>query len=179
MSMSKVKVALGFLLTVSALGVGVGVSQHARPGGGHVGAGRVTTPRATEANGSQWPCEDPPVFGRDYAGGFRSVRGFEFRGVGPDINGFKVGGDFLFLNSTEYQIPVRANDQIYLVGFVDSGTVERNWEITNYRVSAGVGVRIVVPMLGPMPIALDFAFPLNRTGTDREQVFNFWVGYFH
>ena len=33
----------------------------------------------------------------------------QFRGVGPDINGFKVGGDFMFLNSIEYQVPVRAN----------------------------------------------------------------------
>ena len=41
--------------------------------------------------------------------------------MGPDINSFKVGGDFLFLNSAEYQIPVRANDQIFLVGFIDSG----------------------------------------------------------
>ena len=178
MSMSKVKVALGFLLTVSALGVGVGVSQHARPGGGHVGAGRVTTPRATEANGSQWPCEDPPVFGRDYAGGFRSVRGFEFRGVGPDINGFKVGGDFLFLNSTEYQIPVRANDQTYLVGFIDSGTVESRTEMKDYRVSAGVGARSGTTMLGPVPIALDFGFPVVNRPEAPEQLFSFWIGFF-
>jgi outer membrane protein insertion porin family len=120
-----------------------------------------------------------PVFERQYAGGFTTIRGFQFRGVGPNDDGFMVGGNFMLLNSLEYQIPLRANDQIYLVGFIDSGTVERNVEITNYRVSAGLGVRLVVPMLGPMPIALDFAFPLNRTGTDREQVFNFWVGYFH
>lgn len=120
-----------------------------------------------------------PVFERQYAGGFTTIRGFQFRGVGPNEDGFMVGGNFMWLNSLEYQIPIRANDQIYMVGFVDSGTVERNFEITNYRVSAGVGVRIVVPMLGPMPIALDFAFPLNKSGTDREQIFNFWVGYFH
>ena len=116
------------------------------------------SPEAREANGSQWPCEGPLAFGRYYAGGFRSMRGFEFRGVGPDINGFKAGGDSLFLNSAEYQIPVRANDQIYRVSFIDLGTVESRTELEDYRVSAGVGARIVVPMLGPVPIALDSSF---------------------
>ena len=71
-----------------------------------------------------WAGDDTPVYERFYAGGIRSLRGFEFRGVGPIENGFNVGGDFMFLNSVEYQVPVLANDQIYFVGFVDSGTVE-------------------------------------------------------
>jgi outer membrane protein assembly factor BamA len=120
-----------------------------------------------------------PVYERFYAGGFQSMRGFEFRGVGPAINGFEVGGDFLFLNSLEYQIPLRANDQIYIVGFVDSGTVERRVELDNYRVAAGVGLRIIVPMLGPVPIALDFGFPIVKAAEDKEQIFSFWVGFFH
>lgn len=120
-----------------------------------------------------------PVYERFFAGGFRSLRGFEFRGVGPNVDGFMVGGDFMFLNSIEYQLPVLANDQLYFVGFVDSGTVEENITIQNYRVSAGVGVRVVVPMLGPVPIALDFGFPIVKAPTDREQVFSFWVGFFH
>ncbi|MBI1918229.1 MAG: outer membrane protein assembly factor BamA [Planctomycetes bacterium] len=119
-----------------------------------------------------------PVFERFYAGGFRSLRGFQFRGVGPDDSGFKVGGDFLFLNSLEYQLPVTAGDNLYLVGFVDSGTVERTVEIKDYRVSAGVGVRFTVPMLGPVPIALDFGFPIVRGAHDRQQVFSFWLGFF-
>jgi outer membrane protein insertion porin family len=106
------------------------------------------------------------------------MRGFEFRGVGPDINGFNVGGDFLFLNSAEYQIPVRANDQIYLGGFVDSGTVESRTGLKDYRVPAGVGARIVVPMLGPVPIALDFGFPVVNRPEAPEQLFSFWIGFF-
>jgi outer membrane protein assembly factor BamA len=120
-----------------------------------------------------------PVYERFFAGGFRTMRGFEFRGVGPDVNGFKVGGDFLFLNSLEYQLPIKANDQFYLVGFVDSGTVERRVDIKDYRVSAGVGARIVVPMLGPVPIALDFGFPIVKAEQDNKQIFSFWVGFFH
>jgi outer membrane protein assembly complex protein YaeT len=119
-----------------------------------------------------------PIYERFYAGGFQSLRGFEFRGVGPDVDGFKIGGDFMFLNSLEYQIPVRANDQLYFVAFVDSGTVEPRVEIKDYRVSAGFGARIVVPMLGPVPIALDFGFPIVKGPNDKEQVFSFGVGMF-
>ncbi len=82
------------------------------------------------------------------------------------------------LNSLEYQIPVKANDQIYLVGFVDGGTVApRINEIDNYRVAAGFGVRFVLPMLGPVPIALDLGFPLHKAPSDQTQIFNFWMGF--
>jgi outer membrane protein assembly complex protein YaeT len=120
-----------------------------------------------------------PFFERFYAGGFRTIRGFQFRGVGPNLNGFMTGGDFMFLNSAEYQIPVRANDQIWLVGFVDTGTVESSVEIRNYRVTVGTGVRFTVPMLGPMPIALDFGVPIVQAPSDRQQIFSFWMGFFH
>lgn len=120
-----------------------------------------------------------PVFERFYAGGFRTLRGFEFRGVGPDDNGFKTGGKFMLLNSLEYQIPIRANDMLYTVFFVDGGTVERDVELKNYRVTAGAGLRIVVPMLGPVPIALDFGFPIAKARGDRDQIFSFWLGFFN
>ena len=61
----------------------------------------------------------------------------------------------MWLNSVEYQIPVLANDMIYFVPFVDSGTVEQNVSIDNYRVAAGVGARITVPLLSQVPIAAD------------------------
>jgi outer membrane protein assembly factor BamA len=126
-----------------------------------------------------WAGANAPVYERFYAGGFSSMRGFEFRGVGPFIDGYNIGGDFMFLNSMEYQIPIKANDQIYLVGFVDSGTVERRVEIDNYRVAVGGGIRLVVPLLGPVPIALDLGFPLVKAPGDRDQIFSFWVGFFH
>jgi outer membrane protein assembly complex protein YaeT len=128
---------------------------------------------------TSWCGSNAPVFERFYAGGFRSLRGFEFRGVGPSINGFKIGGDFMFLNSLELQIPILANDNLYAVTFVDTGTVEENVSISDYRVSVGFGLRIVVPMLGPVPIALDFGFPIVKESFDNKQVFSFWVGFFN
>lgn len=119
-----------------------------------------------------------PVFERFYAGGFRSLRGFSFRGVGPYQNDLNVGGTFAFLNSMEYQIPLMANDKLYAVAFVDHGTVESSVKIENYRVSVGFGLRVVVPAMGPLPIALDFAFPLTKGPFDNKQIFSFYVGWF-
>src|SRR5262249_44129552 len=130
-------------------------------------------------NETSWAGENAPVFERFYAGGFRSIRGFRFRGVGPDVNGFKVGGNFLFLNSAEWQVPILATDQLYAVGFVDSGTDETSVKLDTYRVTAGFGMRIVVPMLGPVPIALDFGFPIVKAASDQKQVFSFWLGFFN
>jgi len=126
-----------------------------------------------------WAGSETPFFERYYAGGYHSMRGFEFRGISPTIDGYAVGGDFMFLNSLEYQIPILANDQLYGVFFVDSGTVESSVEIKDYRVAVGAGLRIVVPMLGPVPIALDLGFPIVKGPNDHEQVFSFWVGFFH
>src|SRR5262249_3112850 len=125
-----------------------------------------------------WASDNTPVYERYFGGGFRSIRGFQFRGVGPYVNGYNVGGDWMFLASAEYQAPVRAADNVFVVGFVDSGTVSpniRDWD--TYRVSAGFGVRFVVPMLGPVPIALDFGFPIVKGPHDQQQVFNFFMGF--
>ncbi|MDB5309489.1 MAG: bamA [Gemmataceae bacterium] len=119
-----------------------------------------------------------PVYERFYAGGFRSLRGFTFRGVGPVENDLHTGGTFSFLNTVEYQVPILQNDRLFFVTFLDHGTVEQTVEIKNYRVSAGFGFRINVPALGPLPIALDFAFPLNQAPGDNKQLFSFYVGLF-
>jgi outer membrane protein assembly complex protein YaeT len=124
-----------------------------------------------------WQGDDAPIFERFYAGGFRTLRGFDFRGVGPDENGFKVGGHFMLLGSVEYQIPILQNDMLYAVAFSDFGTVESELDIKDFRVSAGVGLRIIVPMFGPVPIALDWAYPIVKKDTDERQIFAFFVGF--
>ena len=53
---------------------------------------------------------------------------------------------------------------------ITSRALGADWPIRN--------VRIVVPMLGPVPIALDFGFPIVKSSTDNTQVFNFWMGFF-
>jgi len=220
MSVIKVKVGLAVSLTLVALGVGIGVSQHARPVGEHSSSGRQARPVTGPMIGNQQAPSDALVFGRYYAGGFHSLRGFEFGGVSPKatdatsgceepeafdhrakdtrvivqeqrtgnlmfgqgvnsdaglvgsivlnernfnlmrpptsfgdlfgsnafrgagqefrietapgtVEGFKPGGDFTTLSTIEYQVPVRANDSIFLVAFVDGGTVVQNVDRKN------------------------------------------------
>ncbi|MFO0807350.1 MAG: outer membrane protein assembly factor BamA [Gemmataceae bacterium] len=130
-------------------------------------------------NQTSFAGSNTPVYERFYAGGFRSLRGFSFRGVGPYEQGLNVGGTFSFLNSVEYQVPLLASDKLFAVGFVDSGTVESKVQFNDYRVSAGFGFRIQVPMLGPVPIALDFGFPIVKGPSDNKQIFSFWLGFFN
>ena len=112
-------------------------------------------------------------------GVYRPTRGgFTFRGVGPYENNLNVGGTFAFLNTLEYQLPLLASDKLWFVTFVDHGTVERDVSIRDYRVSVGAGLRVVVPALGPLPIALDFAYPLTKSPFDQKQIFSFYVGWF-
>jgi outer membrane protein assembly complex protein YaeT len=125
----------------------------------------------------QWTGDNTPVYDRIYGGGFHSLRGFEFRGIGPFVNGFNTGGDFAFLNTIEYQIPILANDKFYLVAFCDHGTVESKVNLNNYRVSAGFGFRVVTPLTGPVPLAFDFGFPIVKAPSDIKQIFAFYVGF--
>jgi len=123
-----------------------------------------------------WTGEDTPIFERFYAGGFQSFRGFFFRGVSPLEQGVYVGGDWMVLGSVEYQLPVLANEMIKFVTFSDFGTVTDNVSLEDFRVSVGAGLRITVPMMGPTPIALDWAIPLAQKDTDRTQLFSFYIG---
>jgi outer membrane protein insertion porin family len=116
--------------------------------------------------------DNTPVYDSFFAGGYSTMRGFDFRGASP-----LAGGDFMWLNTLEYMFPLTADDMVNGVVFCDFGTVEPTTKIENFRVSPGVGLRIQVPAMGPAPIALDFAWPVSRADTDELQVFQFNVGF--
>ena len=129
-----------------------------------------------------------PIYERYYAGGFTNLRGFEFRGVTPrDVNGspgydptgMGIGGCMEFFNSAELIFPITADDMIRGSVFIDTGTVESSitkWN-SRYRVAIGFGLRLTIPMMGPAPIALDFAFPISKDPWDQKQMFSFNVGF--
>jgi outer membrane protein insertion porin family len=124
--------------------------------------------------------KDTPIFENYFAGGYSTIRGFNFRGASPKVmpEGVIVGGRMRFLASAEYMFPITADDMLRMVGFCDFGTVEEDVEIRseNFRIAPGFGLRIFVPAMGPAPIALDFAFPVAKAVTDDTQVFSFFVG---
>jgi len=124
---------------------------------------------------------DTPVYEHFFAGGFSTLRGFDFRGAGPvrTVGGqnAEIGGEFMFLNTVEYLFPLTADDMINGVVFCDFGTVESSVKIDDFRVAPGVGLRLTIPAMGPAPIALDFAWPIAHADTDDRQVFTFNVGF--
>jgi outer membrane protein insertion porin family len=122
---------------------------------------------------------DTPIYDHYFAGGFSTLRGFEFRSASPRTGGVVVGGEFMMLASAEYVFPITADDMLRGVVFCDTGTVERtinDWA-SEYRVAPGLGLRINIPAMGPAPIALDFAFPVSLDGQDEVQNFSFFVGF--
>jgi len=123
-------------------------------------------------------CGDAPVFERFYGGGIGSLRGFEYRGISPRSSGTDepIGGDFMVYAGAEYGFPI-VGQQVRGVVFIDTGTVEENFEVTTYRASAGVGIRWIIPMFGPVPLSLDFGFPLNKDDDDDTQLLSFTFGW--
>lgn len=121
---------------------------------------------------------DTPIFENYFAGGFSTIRGFQFRGASPKDGGVTVGGHFQWLNSAEYYFPLTADDMIRGTVFCDFGTVERTVAIhpDQFRVAPGFGFRINVPAMGPAPLAFDFAFPIAQADTDHKQMFSFFFG---
>ena len=122
---------------------------------------------------------DTPVYERFFAGNFGSLRGFQYRGVGPRELGKNVGGIFEALGSLEYQFPLTANDMFNQVVFCDFGSVESDYRINNMRVSVGTGLRMIIPAFGPLPLCFDLAFPIEKAAGDRVQYFNFTIGAFY
>ncbi len=124
---------------------------------------------------------DVPIFDRLFLGGGRTLRGFEFRDVGPrdPVTGEVIGGQSLGFLSAEYTIPVIDNVRaavFYDLGFVNGDS----WDPSPSDLyhDFGVGVRLKLP-ISPVPIALDYAFPIDSPDpvADKGGQFNFYLNY--
>ncbi len=127
--------------------------------------------RLTFANVAGADLEDIPATDRLFAGGGGSVRGYEYRSLGPDPAS-DTGGRSLLAASLELRL--KATESIGIVPFVDIASVSRDslpsFSETPY-VGAGLGLRYF-SALGPL--RLDVAVPL--TERDDRQAFGFYVG---
>ena len=100
---------------------------------------------------------------RLYAGGGGSVRGYEYKGIGPrDSAGDPTGGRSL----TEFSLEARIRTGMFggalgIVPFVDAGTVGASSTpgFDEIKLGAGIGARYHT---GFGPLRLDIAVPLNR-----------------
>ncbi|MGC3967044.1 MAG: BamA/TamA family outer membrane protein [Pirellulales bacterium] len=92
---------------------------------------------------------DTPIFENYFAGGFSSMRGFNFRGVGPVVQNVNVGGQFQWLNTVEYMFSVTADDMIRGVVFCDFGTVEEKIEMQSRQLPRCPRLRLADHRAGP------------------------------
>ncbi len=124
--------------------------------------------------------ESVPIFERFFAGGSNSIRGFQFRGVGPidPITKEQVGGNILLLGTVEYTLPVYA-DMVRGAFFIDAGKVDTDTEdlnLNNMRASVGIGFRAKVPFMGNSVVSVDLGVPVIRKEEDDEQTITFNFG---
>ena len=121
---------------------------------------------------------DVPIFERMFLGGGRTLRGFEFRDVGPRDVGYTnevYGGKSLGYVSFEYTVPII--ETVRAAVFFDTGFVNAgSWDITPNDIysDVGVGIRLKLP-ISPLPLALDYAIPVSSPDkqADKGGQFNF------
>jgi outer membrane protein insertion porin family len=126
--------------------------------------------------------EQLPFFENFFAGGIRSIRGFEDNTLGPrDSNNNAIGGSFLTVFNVEVLFPVpflEDSGGTRMSAFLDMGNVYQDFntfDAGDFRYSVGLAGLWTSP-LGP--ITLSFGFPLNAEANDDEQKFQFTVGSF-
>lgn len=126
-----------------------------------------------------------PLVERLYIGGGRTLRGFEYRDVGPKVvnadpalsDDYRpIGGQSMAAASAEYSVPVLGT--LRLAGFCDAGNAWENsfdFDPSDLAISAGVGVRIDIP---GFPIRIDYAWPIRYDDDFTEESrWNIWIGY--
>jgi len=141
--------------------------------------------------GTHHHADQIPIYERFYVGGLGTVRGFEYRSIGPRQNGEPVGGNFMVSGGIEYSVPLyrapmagswqQEMDVLRMVFFYDVGLLvadEEAYATRHFRSGIGFGFRLRVPALGGIPIALDFGWPISRRPEDRTERVSFSLGFF-
>ena len=121
-----------------------------------------------------------PIYEKYFAGGVRSVRGYEFNSLGPlDSNGDPLGGDFQVIYSAEVLFPIEAlgSSETFRLGvYFDAGNVFADvdsFDSSELRQSVGVSAKWF-SFIGP--IEFSYAKPLNDQPEDDTQEFQFALG---
>lgn len=126
--------------------------------------------------------DEIPIFERMFLGGGRTLRGFEFRDVGPRDTGYTnevFGGNSLGYVTLEYTVPII--ETVRAAVFSDTGFVNADsWDPSpsDLYSDVGIGLRLKLP-ISPMPLALDYAIPVSSPDdeADKGGQFNFYLNY--
>jgi len=108
-----------------------------------------------------------PLIYRFYAGGTTTVRGYDYRDIGPKIREYGWFGDWIaeggklrLVNNLE--LKYKLTNMVRIYSFVDMGGVwkdEDDLDLSDLRYSAGLGLGAEIPKFGP--IRIDYGIPLN------------------
>jgi len=117
-----------------------------------------------------------PLSERFFLGGGDTIRGFDYRDVGPrDVNNEPIGGDAMLMGSVEYTFPLIS--KIRGAAFFDMGNVYETPSdfMDGIVASVGMGVRLNLPV---GPIKLDYGIPVitDEWTEDENGAFSFNVG---
>ncbi len=123
---------------------------------------------------------DLPFYEKYFAGGVRTLRGYENNSLGPrDSEDDPFGGNFRSIGNLELLVPspfFKDAKNIQLSTFVDYGNVfakASDFELNELRGAYGVGVQWISPV-GALTISLAQAF--NDQPGDDTQIFQFNLG---
>jgi outer membrane protein insertion porin family len=118
------------------------------------------------------------IWDRYFLGGAYTLRGYDYRDVGPkDSLGEPIGGNTYWMASAEYSIPIIS--RLRFAVFYDAGLVNArayDFATDGFADDVGLGIRINIPQMGPL--RLDYGFPITHDETTGDSPrFNFSVGY--
>lgn len=120
--------------------------------------------------------DNVPLFDRLWLGGANNLRGFNFREVGPNVDGDYYGGGSLGYMTLETTFPIISRVRGAL--FTDWGYVNVNpWDFNSsgYNADYGFGIRLDLPI---GPIRVDYGIPFATDGYNGSQGrIQFNIGY--
>lgn len=124
--------------------------------------------------------DEMPFFENFFAGGVRSVRGYEDNSLGPrDSLNDPIGGNFRTVGTLQLHFPppfLTESNAVRLSLFYDVGNVfagASDWTADDLRMSVGLGATWLSPV-GPLTISI--AQPFNDQSVDDIQQFQFTLG---
>jgi len=119
--------------------------------------------------------DDLSITEKFFLGGIRTIRGFNYREVGPRKDGDYVGGDKMAYFNFEYLFPIYKKLGLKGVLFYDVGNVwaeDENY-LSSMRSSVGAGIRWRSPM---GPLRFEWGYNLSPRDYEDHTVFEFTIG---
>jgi outer membrane protein insertion porin family len=115
-----------------------------------------------------------PAYDRFFAGGLGTVRGFDYRKVGPQEDGEAVGGQTMAIVNLDYTFPLPYLDAFRGVVFIDAGSVSTdsyNIDFGHFAVAIGPGIKVKTPI---GPLAFYYGYPIaNPDSKNKNGKFEF------